>query len=234
MRRRWHPDGQLTVIPSLYPLSLRDDPAGGAKPLVPPSPPAPKAVEVPKDLDPDLLAHLKSLGANEYRATLAGVPEKYNVRFPDKSPLNKAVLERTTAKARELGLTKDEQAQSVLDFVIAEAQAVVDEATTTHKQRLTEWEKEVLEAPDLGQGKPEIRQAHVARAQRILGKFFPEKFKKVLDEYGIGSNPDFIRGLSKLADLAKEDMIEMGDTSGRRTGTAATRIYKKTKPQEKT
>lgn len=217
MRRWWRMDGQLPVIPSttIQRLSLRADPAPSDK------------VEIPKDLDPKVIAHLEAQGAEKFKGTLPKVPEKYNVKFPDKAALPKDVLERTTAKARELGLTKDEHAQQLLDFVLGEAQSIEDGAVKTHGDRLKQWEQEALDAADIGKGNPAHLSAVSARVGRLLQKFFPEKARALITEYGIGSNPDFIRGLSKIADLAKEDMIEGGDPGKGRTGTPASRIYNK-------
>jgi hypothetical protein len=55
------------------------------------------------------------------------VPDKYDLKLPDKSTVDKAVVERTAAKARELGLSQ-EHAQKTLDFVHQEIDAAAKAA----------------------------------------------------------------------------------------------------------
>lgn len=214
--RRNFPDGQLHVNPSTFigRMSLRADPPGGSA-----------AVEIPKDLDPKVIDHIKNTAVEEFKGKLPKPPEKYTVKLPDTSMLPKEVLERTTAKARELGLTTDAHAQAIIDLLDSEVQSFVKSTTAEHSNVVRNWEEQALKAPDLGNGRPEVLQAHVARVKRVLNKYFPESARKLLDEHGIGSNPDFIRGLSKIADAAKEDAIEVGNNAGGRKGSAATRIY---------
>lgn len=213
MRRNFMPDGQLHVIPSTYPLSLRADPA-------------PAAIEIPKDLDQKVVEHIRSTAVEEYKKTSAPkVPEKYTIKLPDDAVIPKGVLDKVAAKSRELGLTKDEHAQAIIDLINEEASGIVNRTLTEHSNQVKNWEEEALKAPDLGNGKPEHLQAHVARVKRLLGKFFPAGAVKLIDLHGIGSHPDFLRGLSKLADAANEDKIELGSIGGGRSGSAASRIY---------
>jgi hypothetical protein len=53
----------------------------------------------------------------------------------------------------------------------------------------------------------------------------------LIDDFGLGNNPDFLRGLTKLGVLMKEDDFIVGDSSGKRTGSAASRIYGKSMGQ---
>lgn len=214
MRRNSDLGGQHTATPStiVQRLSLYDAPAGGA-------------VEIPKDLDAKVIAHIESQGVEKFKGTLPKVPEKYNVKLPNNSILPETVLERTSAKAREMGLTSDAHAQGLLEFLQAEADGLLAQTAEQFKTQVKEWEKAALDAPDLGNGKPENLSAHVSRVKRLTEKFFPPAARKLLDEHGLGSHPDFIRGLSKIADLAKEDLIEVGDSRVNRKGSAADRLY---------
>lgn len=187
--------------------------------------PDPEVVEIPKDLDAKIVTHIGTQAVEKFKSGLPKPPEQYTIKLPDKSLLPKDVLERTSAKAREMGLTTDAHAQGLLDFVHTEAGGLIARTVEEHKTQVKAWEDEALKAADIGGGKPEVLQAHVARVKRLAEKFFPENARKLMDEHGIGSHPDFIRGLSRLADLAKEDMIEVGDSSGRKKGSAADRIY---------
>jgi hypothetical protein len=197
-------DGQLTLTPftTAQRLSLRGDPAGAP------------AIEIPKDWDQKIITHIETLAVDKFKGTLPKPPEKYNMKIPEKSMLSVDVLEKTATIARELGLSKDAQAQRLVDFLHGETEVLTTVAKKEFDDQVKQWEGLVLSAPDLGNGNPKMMSAIVARVSKLTQKFFPEGARKMMDEHGLGSHPDFIRGLSRIADLAKEDVIEMGSISG--------------------
>lgn len=219
MLRRDSLNGQLPAIPfscaTPRRLSLRDDPA-------------PPVVEVPKDLDPKVIAHIETQAVDKYKNGLPKVPEKYDgLKLPAKTMLGETSFERTAATARKLGLTNNEAAQALIDFAHGEVTNVTEALADQHKKQVEEWEQLALNSADLGGGKPENFQAHVARVNRVVKKFFPDSIQRFLDEHGLGSHPDFLRGMSKLADLAKEDKLELGAPGGGEQKSHAERIYGK-------
>lgn len=213
MCRSTHLDRPISMLRStvMQRLSLRADPA-------------PQTIEIPKDLDAKVITHIESQAVERYKGTLPKVPDKYNMKIPEKSMLPETVLERTATIARELGLSNDAHAQRLIDFVHGETSAMSESAKKQFDDQVKKYEELALAAPDLGNGNPKVLSAIVARVTRLTHKFFPEGIRKMMDEHGIGSHPDFIRGLSKIADQAKEDVLELGSIHGVKR-PAAENIY---------
>jgi hypothetical protein len=192
-------------------------------------------IEIPKDLDPKVVEYIGTQAIDKFKGTLPKVPEKYEgLKVPEKSMLPATVLERTTAMARELGLTDATHAQRLVDFTNTETQQVIDAVLASHrpggaayKAQLKEWENAALTAPDLGGGKSEVLQAKVARVTAFTNKHFPEGLRTLLTEYGLGSHPEFFRAMLKIADLSKEDSLEGGDSGKSGNKSHADRIYGK-------
>lgn len=163
-----------------------------------------------------------------FKATLPKVPDKYEVKLPDKTMLGEKVLERTSAIAREMGLTSNEHAQRLVDFADEQLGSFAERTAAEHKEQVTKWEGEALKAADLGGGSAAKLQALVARATAFTNKHFPEGIRTLLNEHGLGSHPDFLRAITKLADLSKEDDVATGDSKGAAKGKShADRIYPK-------
>lgn len=214
---------------------------GGTPPATPPAdPPAPNYAELAKALDPKLVEHLTTSAVESFKGTLPKVPEKFDgLKLPEKAILPDAVLERTASIARELGLTSNEHAQKLVDFTHGEAAKLIEQIAADHRPggaayeaQAAAYQREALAAPDLGNGKPEVLQAHVARVTAFTQKYFPEPVRKLLTEHGIGNHPDFFRAVLKLANAAKEDGFEGGDSSkGGGKKSLAERIYSKPSPE---
>lgn len=178
---------------------------------------------------------IASEAVEKFKTGLPKVPEKYDLKLPDKSTLPAEILERTAATARKLGLTSNETAQQLVDFANGEVDTLIKQTVADYspggvryKEQVTSWESEALKAPDLGGGKPEVLQAKVARVNAVVKHFFPEAARKLLDDFGIGSNPEVLRGLLKIADLAKEDGIIVGDSAqSKEKKSLADRVYGK-------
>lgn len=167
------------------------------------------------------------------KAAVPKPPEKYEgLAVPKESNLPASLLERTTAVARELGLSDVKQAQRIVDFTAQESKALLTSVMDSFKPggsafqaQQDEWKKVALDAQDIGGGKPEVLQAKVAMVTNFVKKYFPESVQKMINEYGIGGNPDFLRGMIKLGTLAKEDGFISGSPAGGEKKSAAERIY---------
>lgn len=214
MKRR---NGHLADTPflsfAMRTLSLRDGAEGGGGGGKPPE----IAPEVKKAISDEAVA--------AFKATLPKVPEKYNLKVPDKSSLDATVLERTSAIAREMGLTSDEHAQRLVDLSHGELSAFMERTLAEHKQQVSKWEADALAAKDLGNGDAAKLQALVARATAFTAKRFPEAVRTLLNDHGIGSHPDFLRAIIALADLSKEDGLSGGNEKGTSAKSHAERIY---------
>jgi hypothetical protein len=146
------------------------------------------------------------------------VPETYDLKLPADSTLDPAIVERTAAIARELGLS-NEAGQKALDFAAAERSAAVQEYEAARqpggpawKENVTRLEAEALADPEIG-GSPEKLAASAELGKQALTKFFPPEIKAFLDETGLGSDPRVLRGLVKIAKGMGEGKLVLGGTS---------------------
>jgi hypothetical protein len=222
--RKFNLDGPITMKPSFLNtparLSLFDGGGGGGG--EPPKPPIDFG-SVPQDVRDAI----STKAVEAFKATLPKPPEKYNIQLPKDSHLHETSLERTAAIARKLGLPKDELAQELLGLAQTEVAEFVNRTAEQHKQQAQKWYDDALKDAQLGNGKPEQLQAHLARTKMFLEKHFPEGARKLIDEFGLGNHPDFLRGIAKLALAAKEDGWEGGDSSGKDGRSRAERLYPK-------
>ncbi len=146
------------------------------------------------------------------------VPETYALKLPADSTLDPAIVERTAAIARELGLS-NEAGQKALDFAAAERSAAVQEYEAARapggpawKDNVARLEAEALADPEIG-GSPEKLAASAEQGKQVLAKFFPPEIKDFLDTTGLGSDPRVLRGLVKIAKGMGEGKLVLGGTS---------------------
>lgn len=138
-----------------------------------------------------------------------GVPEKYDLVLPNHLKDAPAVAERTTAIARKLGLTSNDQAQKLLDEFVAERDEAATSAVASFLKeqepgvganwlkRETDWKSQVLADPDVG-GTPEKLADSVEKAQQALEKYFTPGFKAAIKEFGLGSHPELFKSLVNI------------------------------------
>ena len=142
------------------------------------------------------------------------VPEKYDLKLPEKPTLASAVLDRTATLARELGLS-NEHAQKLVDFTNTEAATILESLLTEHTpgsgsawlKQVEGWESEALKAPDLGNNNADTLKRQTELAKRVAATFFPEPVLKFLGDSGYSSHPDVIRGLIAIGKAMGEDKI---------------------------
>jgi hypothetical protein len=152
------------------------------------------------------------------------VPDKYELKLPDNAGVNTAIVEKTAAIARELGLSQD-NAQKTLTFVAQEAAAEVavqlaawEPPSDTNKEGGAKWREQEegwraasLADPDLGNGKPEQLQANVTLASKVVGKFGDKDLAGFFEKSGLGSNPATLRFLSKIGKAMSEGSLVISD-----------------------
>lgn len=153
------------------------------------------------------------------------VPATYALKLPDGSPLDAAHVDKLTSFAKEKGLTP-ELAQAVL--ARDHEQAVARRAEFEAQKKA--WGEQLAKDPKYG-GQNLVKTGELAR--RVLTKFFPPNFAKVLDDTGAGNYPDLVIGLAQLGQAYGEDKLPpLGQPSGIKEGkptTPAQRFYPKMK-----
>lgn len=193
------PDGTL--------LNQQTPPSGSTPPdssLTPPVVPKtspsepPKTPEPPKD--PSLL-NQKPLGA----------PEKYeDFKLPDGMTLKPEVLTEAQGLFKGMNLSQAD-AQSLLDFhakQLADASAAPFKAVTDLKSA---WETEVRSAfgKDIEPGGKVA--VSISRAIDLLGPELAGGFREAMDLTLAGSNPAFVKGFAKFAELLSEGTTVKGN-----------------------
>lgn len=188
------------------------DPPAGDPPADPPAgdPPAdPPSSDDPPASDPPADPPKKE----------SQVPEKYDLKLPENSPLDDAVLERLAASARERGLS-NEQAQSALEFASAEVVRQQEAFLAANRpggeawlRNVQEWETAALADPELG-GTREKLQQNAQAARLVLEKYFPPEIKEFLNETGYGSHPAILKGLLKISKASAEGELVLPRAQG--------------------
>lgn len=174
----------------------------------------------------EVAAATAKAAADEAAATAAAAaeaakkPTAYDLKLSDGSHLDVTAVEKTTAIARELGLSQEAAAK-----VFGHLESMVGERVIATKQdfapggafwtkQVEQWEAEALADPILG-GTPEKLQANVKVVKGYVEKFFEPEIIQFLDATGLGSNPRFLRGLLKATKaFAEGSTIDRGTGNG--------------------
>jgi hypothetical protein len=164
--------------------------------------------------------------------------QEYNLTLGKDSALDNAVLEKTVAIARGLGLSQNAAQRMLEHFEGVTAERLTARQTeyapggSFWTEQVKTWEKAALADPDLG-GTPEVLAANVKEAQRVFDTFFDPEVKEFLDVTGFGSHPQFLKGFVKLAKAFSEGTLRRPGSGapegGRRDGPVEDRFYKKKK-----
>lgn len=150
------------------------------------------------------------------------VPETYDLKLPDGLAADSALVERTTATARALGLS-NEAAQTLLD---RDVEAAADAETAVKAgwdaqvkawspggdqftQREKEWNAAALADPELGKGDPKLLALANEKAGQALARFAPELVKEI-EAAGWGSNPSVIKAFARIGNAMSEGKIVHG------------------------
>jgi hypothetical protein len=150
--------------------------------------------------------------------------EKYDLKLPEKSTVDAAVVERTAAKARELGLS-NEHAQKALDFVHQEivetSKAAAEAALKAHtpggevwEAQVNEWRANALADKELGGGDQAKLDAAVAIANQVVAKFADKEAVEFFKNNPIGAHPALIRMLHRIGKASSEGTLVTPGTQG--------------------
>jgi len=150
-------------------------------------------------------------------AAKQGVPEKYELKFPEGVEITAELLEEFTPLAKELGLN-NEQAQKLADF---EAK-LVQRRYESYNQMTQEWVATAKKDKEYGGDKWE---ASVETAQRALNTFGTPELKTALNQYKLGNHPELIRLMVRIGNNMKEDGMVLPGGQGAEKGDIATRLY---------
>ena len=157
----------------------------------------------------------------------------YELKLPDASTLEPAVVERTVAFAKARGLSNAD-AQAALEFANTEVAGAVQASRDAFLAAYqpgdpekgiapgAEWQKQhdnwlaaSLADPEIGAGKPEQLDAKVAQAQRAFEKYASPEFRALLSQTGYGSHPELVRTFAAIgAAMSEGPLVTAGAQGG--------------------
>jgi hypothetical protein len=205
-------------------LALRADPAPTPAPVPTPTPdpvpaPAPVPTPVPTPEPVKTPEQIKAENLTAIKAVL---------KLPDNSAIDPALTERIAAKASERNLTP-EQAKEWLDAVVQESTAHAEKSMAERVKALepggAEWTKvqnefkrAALADPFLGNNRPDVLEANMTLAKRVLATYGGTAAEVAkLEQSGLVNNPDALKILVRVGKAMKEDDF-VGARSGAPSG----------------
>jgi hypothetical protein len=188
-----------------------------------------------------------------------GVPDTYDLKLPEGSTVDAAIVERTAAKARALGLSND-AGQKLLDTEVADA--VTREKTLTAKiasertaastkaiedlqtawapggaertKRDAEWKAQAQKDPDVvgSTVTPEAFQQAVEKGQQALKKYGSPELEGLLVDSGFAFHPKVMGFLAKIGKaMAESSMATNGSPTGTGPKSTVNLLYGKSTPE---
>lgn len=136
------------------------------------------------------------------------VPEKYDLKLPTEgNQLKASDLERISAQAKEKGLSNEDAQKLVLQENETINRHLSAQLKDVKEVQSKNWLAELKADAEIGGDK---LNESIENAKRVFVKYFPEDFRKVIDESGLGNVPGFVKGMAKIAKAFGEDHFKDG------------------------
>jgi hypothetical protein len=142
-------------------------------------------------------------------------PEKYEFKLADGVALNEAAVAQFEPVARELDLSQ-EQADKLVEIYTAQEAARVQQWTDTVKG----WTDAAKSDPEFGG--PKMAE-NMGVAVRALKEYGSAELNELLDSFGIGNHPAFIRFAYRAGKALGEDKLVPANSGGSKS--AAELLY---------
>ena len=121
--------------------------------------------------------------------------------LPEGMTLDSALLDQAVPIFKELGLTK-EQSQKLIDIHASQIQNSIKSQAESFDQLKQDWRSQTEKDNEIGGDK---LQETVATARIALEKLGTPELTKLLDDFGIGNNPEMIRFMARVGSFMRED-----------------------------
>lgn len=131
------------------------------------------------------------------------VPEKYDLKIPEGSPLDNSAVERISTLAKEKGLS-NEHAQLLLENESKALSSYVDGQEKQLTKTLNEWMEQVKSDPEIGGTSFD---ANLQLAKDVVNRFGTDKFKEQLEKSRLGNHPELIRMFVKIGKAMGSDSL---------------------------
>jgi hypothetical protein len=142
------------------------------------------------------------------------VPEKYELKFADQSPLDpREDGEKIAAYCKAQGFS-NEQAQAYLHTLEERASALTARQQATRDSQAAQWKTQVETDKDLGGEKLAETTANITR---VMDRFVPKDsaFRTFLNETGFGNHPEVVRFVNAIGKAMAEDRPSILGGGGR-------------------
>ncbi len=149
------------------------------------------------------------------------VPEKYDLKIPDGSPLGQAQLDKISQLAKEKGLS-NEEAQALVDdkhAVVEDYKRQQDESVQSVKDG---WITSVKNDKEIG---GENFNRSVELSKRVVEKFGSEKLVQELESTGLGNHPELVRAFSRIGKAMDADKWIPAGNPGAGKKSTAQKLY---------
>ncbi len=147
---------------------------------------------------------LNEPAAKTAEAKPAGAPESYtDFTVPDGFTLDAAVSKEAGEMFKGMGLDQT-QAQALVDFYVAKTSEAAQAPFKAFRDMQDGWANDLKSDPEIG-GKLDQVKTTVSKAiDSLLTPAQAKDFRQAMDDYGMGSNPAFVRAFYALAQKVTE------------------------------
>jgi hypothetical protein len=129
------------------------------------------------------------------------VPEKYELKLPEGSPLKAEHVEKVAAYAKAQGLS-NEQAQAILERENGAVSSFVQEQNETIKTKMDSWVNEIKADKEIG---GDAYDQTLSAAKRAVSRFATPEFIQSLNETGLGNHPELVRVFARIGKAMSDD-----------------------------
>lgn len=129
--------------------------------------------------------------------------------MPEGMELDAKLLESAAPLFKELGLNQ-EQAQKLVDFQAAQVKASAQEQVSAFEQLKSDWLTQSQSDKEIG---GDNFDKNIGAAKAALDAYGSPELRTLMDDYGIGNNPEIIRFMVRVGNTLKEDVPGMGNPS---------------------
>lgn len=150
--------------------------------------------------------------AAETKVVPETIPESYTLKLPENASITEADFASVTKLAKELGITKNEAAQKLVDHTNGAVAGVLKAREEGHWKQVEKWGADLKADPVFGGANFD---ANVQLAQDGLKRLDPDgAVTKFLKDNGHGSNPIIVKLFALAGKMTSEDKLVQGGQTG--------------------
>lgn len=124
------------------------------------------------------------------------VPEKYELKIPEGSPVDQARVEKISAFAKEKGLS-NEQAQMIVERESDAVTEVLKNQDAQYQQTKASWREASLKDPEIAGDEAKLKES-VMLVDAVMNKYGSQALRDALNATGLGNHPELMRLVVKI------------------------------------